>query len=59
MTSDLYLILERKAHQAIVEIARANSSSKGNRKDWSESGKDSLIEFVQLLMKLQSGKAPA
>ena len=59
MASDLYLILERKARQAISEISQANSSSKGNWKDWSESGKNGLIEFVQLLVKLQSGKAPA
>jgi len=52
-------VLKGKAYKAIALIAEMNTSSKGNWKDWSEGGKDGLVDFVELLVKLRSGKALA
>ena len=52
--SDFSSVLKGKAHKAIAHIAEMNALSKGNWKDWSESGKDGLVDFVELLVKLRT-----
>lgn len=46
--------MKGKAGKAIEHIADANDSS--DWKGWSEGGKNSLMEFVQFLVKFRRGK---